>query len=206
VDEEKDNPSNCEESSISESAYSESYARKDDRHYTYSDYLQWDDDQRWELIDGVPYLMSAPTRWHQKIIGNLFVMLHNLLKGNTCEVYVSPFDVRLNADTLDNTVVQPDILVVCDTDKLNDAGLKGAPDFVVEVLSPTTSNKDRFLKFDKYRQAGVKEYWIVEVDAKKVSAHILSNDDYITRIYSETELIPISVLDNCTIDLTEVFS
>jgi len=206
MNEEKKNPSNREEITVSESAHSESYARKDDRRYTYSDYLKWDDDQRWELIDGVPYLMSAPSRWHQKIIGNLFGILYNLLKGKSCEAYVSPFDVRLNVDTYDNTVVQPDILVVCDTDKLNDAGLKGAPDFVVEVLSPSTSNKDRFLKFDKYRQAGVREYWIIETDAKKVSAHILSNDDYITCIYSETDLIPISVLDNCTIDLTEVFS
>jgi len=194
-----------DESTVSEAVHSESYARKDDRRYTYSDYLEWDDDQRWELVDGVPFLMSAPSRWHQKISSNLHGMLYNILKGKTCEIYSAPFDVRLNADTLDNTVVQPDILVICDREKLDDAGCKGAPDFIIEILSPSTTNRDRFLKFDLYRKVGVREYWIVEVDAKKVSAHILSNEDYITRIYGETESAPISVLDNCTIDLAEVF-
>jgi len=205
MDEEKYKTDGGEENSVNEAAHSKSYAHKDDQRYTYSDYLKWDDDQRWELVDGVPYLMSAPSRWHQEISRNLLGMLYNLLKGKTCEVYSAPFDVRLNADTFDNTVVQPDILVVCDSEKLDDAGCKGAPDFIIEILSPATSNRDRHLKFDLYRKAGVREYWIVEIDAKKVSAHILSNADYITRIYGETDLAPISVLDNSTIDLTEVF-
>jgi len=194
-----------EESAVSESARSESYARKEDQRYTYSDYLQWDDDQRWELIDGVPFLMSAPTRRHQQILGNLFNQLYNFLKGKPCEVYVAPFDVRLNANTLDNTVVQPDILVVCDNEKLDDAGCKGAPDFVIEIISPSTSSHDRFRKFDVYRKAGVKEYWIVEPDIKKVSVHTLSIEEYITRIYNEADVAPVSVLKNCTIDLAEVF-
>ena len=205
MDEERYKSDDMEESVVGESAQSESYARKDDRRYTYSDYLQWDDDQRWELIDGVPFLMSAPSRRHQEISVNLVVTLFNLLKGKTCEVYHAPFDVRLNADTLDNTVVQPDIVVICDNDKLDDAGCKGAPDFVVEILSPSTASHDRFLKFDLYRKAGVKEYWIVEPDTKKVSAHTLSNEEYIIRIYGEADLAPVSVLGNCTINLAEIF-
>jgi len=113
--------------------------------------------------------------------------------------------VRLNADTLDNTVVQPDILVICDRAKLDQAGCKGAPDFIIEILSPSTSSRDKHLKFDLYRKTGVKEYWIVEPDENMVSAHILSNKDYIIRIYGEADAAPISVLDNCTIDLAEVF-
>jgi Uma2 family endonuclease len=121
-------------------------------------------------------------------------------------VYFSPFDVRLNADTLDDTVVQPDILVICDSEKLDPAGCKGAPEFLIEILSPSTSSRDRHLKFSLYRRVGVKEYWIVEPDTQKVSTHILSNGDYITRIYGETDTVPISVLEGCTIDLAEVFS
>jgi len=206
MDEERYKPFDIEESSVSESAQIVSYTNKDDQRYTYTDYSKWDDDQRWELVDGVPYMMSAPSRWHQEISSNLHGILYNLLKGKPCTVYSAPFDVRLNADTHDNTVVQPDILVICDSEKLDDAGCKGAPDFIIEILSPSTSGRDRFLKFDLYRQAGVREYWIVEIDAKKVSAHILSNADYITRIYSETDTAPISVLENCMIDLAEVFN
>ena len=205
MDEERYKADDTEESAVGEPALDESYARKDDRRYTYSDYLEWDDDQRWELIDGVPILMTAPTVQHQRISGNLFASLHSFLKGKTCEVFYAPFDVRLNADTFDNTVVQPDVLVICDRTKLEKTGCKGAPDFVIEILSPSTSSHDRFLKFDLYRKSGVREYWIVEPDTKKVSVHTLSNEDYITRVYGEADVAPISVLDNCTIDLAEVF-
>ena len=195
----------AEENAVGESASGELYARKGDKRYTYSDYLEWDDDQRWELIDGVPFLMSAPTRQHQEISGNFFVQLYTLLKGTPCKAFYAPFDVRLNADTLDNTVVQPDILVVCDRSRLDKTCCKGAPDFVVEILSPSTSSHDRFLKFDLYRKAGVREYWIVEPDIKKVSVHTLYNEDFVTRIYGEDDMAPISLLDNCTINLKEVF-
>jgi len=205
MDEERYKSDDTKDSSVGESAQDESYVHKDDQRYTYSDYLEWDDNQRWELIDGVPFLMSAPSRWHQEISSNLHGLLYIMLKGKPCKLYSAPFDVRLNADTLDNTVVQPDILVICDSEKLDDAGCKGAPDFIIEILSPSTFSHDRFLKFDLYRKAGVSEYWIVEPDTKKVFAHILSNKDYITRIYGETDAAPVSVLNNCTIDLTEVF-
>ena len=205
MDEEQYKPNDTEESAVGEAVHGESYAREDDRRYTYSDYLQWDDDQRCELIDGVRIMMSAPSRRHQKIISNLHYLLYGLLKGKSCEVYAAPFDVRLNADTLDDTVVQPDILVICDSEKLDDAGCKGAPDFIIEILSPSTSSHDRHLKFDLYRRVGVREYWIVEPDTKKVFAHILRNEDYITRIYGEADTVPIATLNNSTIDLAEVF-
>jgi len=194
-----------EKNAVGEPAHEGSYARKENRLYTYKDYLKWDDDQRWELIDGVPFLMSAPSRLHQEVSGNLHGELYLRLKGKPCKVYAAPFDVRLNAETLDNTVVQPDILVVCDSDKLNDTGCKGAPDFIIEILSPSTSARDRYLKFDLYRKAGVREYWVVEPETETVAAYMLSNEDYITRIYGETDKAPVNSLDNCFIDLAEIF-
>jgi len=176
-----------------------------DMKYTYSDYLQWDDDKRRELIDGVPYLMSAPTRSHQKVSGNLHIQFANLLKGKPCEVYYAPFDVRLNADTLDDTVVQPDLLIVCDESKLDEAGCIGAPDLTVEILSPSSSRHDTVRKFNTYRKNGVREYWIIDPERNTLAVHILSGSNYITHLYSDTDKVPVHVLNNCTIDLSEVF-
>ena len=175
--------------------------------YTYADYCAWGDDQRWELIDGRPHAMApAPGRFHQSISGNIYVQLKQFLRGKTCEVYISPFDVRLNADTKDNTVVQPDVLVVCDPSKLDEKGCAGAPDMVVEVLSPSTLRHDRLIKFNKYLGAGVREYWIVDPESKTVSAHILKDGAYTTSAYSDEDTAPVHVLEGCNIDLGEVFS
>jgi len=176
-----------------------------DKLYTYSDYITWDDDIRYELIDGVPYMMSAPNRRHQKILGNLHGQFWNFLKGKSCEVYQSPFDVRLNADTSDDIVVQPDLVIVCDQSKLDDAGCKGAPDMVVEILSPSTSHRDRNLKFNTYLKSGIKEYWILDPVIKSLAAHILKDDNYITRPYTHEETAPVHILEGCTINLAEVF-
>ena len=174
------------------------------KRYTYADYVKWDDDTRYELIDGVPYAMSAPSRRHQKILGRLFLQLGNFLKGKSCEVYLSPFDVRLNADTCDDTVVQPDIVIICDDKKLNDAGCKGPPDMAIEILSPSTSNHDRITKFNKYLQFGVREYWIIDPETESLTVHIIKDEDYITRVYIE-DSAPIHILGGFTIDLKDVF-
>jgi len=173
--------------------------------YTYADYVAWDDDQRWELIDGEAYLMSAPIRIHQEIIGNLFSQLKNFLKGKHCKVYLSPFDVRLNADTEDNTVVQPDILVICDHAKLTREGSIGAPDMLIEVLSQSTSARDRKVKFDLYRKFGVREYWIVDPETKTTTAHVLKDGEYIIRAYSDKDSAPVYILEGCTVDFTEIY-
>ena len=176
------------------------------RRYTYADYRTWDDSERWELIDGIPYAMSpAPTRSHQKVVGRIYSRLEHFLRGKTCEVYISPFDVRLNAGTKDDTVVQPDILVVCDKSKLDESGCTGAPDMVVEVLSPSTARRDRWLKFTRYIKAGVREYWIVDPETKTASVHLLKDGAYTVDVYSDEDTVPVHVLDGCKIDLGEVF-
>jgi Uma2 family endonuclease len=178
---------------------------KYDKLYTYSDYLQWDDEKRYELIDGVPYLMGAPNRRHQGISIKLSRLFANFLKGKPCKVYHAPFDVRLNADTLDDTVVQPDLLIVCDHSILNDAGCAGAPDMVVEILSPSTSRYDRITKFNTYLKHGIREYWIIDPETKTLAAHILKDGNYIIHPYSDKDTAPVHVLEGCVINLTEIF-
>jgi Uma2 family endonuclease len=175
------------------------------KRYTYSDYMTWDGEERLELIDGVPYLMSAPNRQHQGMLSNLHGQFWTFLKGKKCKVYFAPFDVRLNADTLDDTVVQPDLLIVCDDSKLDKAGCKGVPDMVVELLSPSTSRYDRTTKFDTYLKAGIREYWIIDPETKILAAHILRDGNYIIHPYTNEDKAPVHVLEGFSIDLSEVF-
>ena len=179
-----------------------------EEYYTYEDYCEWEttEGERYELIDGKVYTMPSPFRVHQEISVALTASFYNLLKGKQYKMFHAPFDVRLNADTKDNTVVQPDLFVVCDKSKLNGISCVGAPDLVVEIISPSSAGHDRVLKFNKYLQAGVKEYWIIEPEIKAVSVHILENNRYITYAYGENETIPVHVLEGCKIDLSEVFA
>lgn len=179
---------------------------KEGRKYTYADYCTWDDDERWELIDGVAYAMSpAPTWKHQGISRNLIGQLYAFLDGKSCKVFAAPFDVRLNAETDDDTVVQPDIVIICDHSKLGGTGCAGAPDMVVEILSPSTASKDMLLKYNKYLNAGVREYWIVDPDTQVVRVCILRDGKYDSIDYLDAALIPIHVLKGCEIDIKKVF-
>ncbi|GHU64641.1 hypothetical protein AGMMS49983_10790 [Clostridia bacterium] len=176
-------------------------------YYTYEDYASWPDDVRYELIEGVPYRMSpGPTRSHQKISGAIFNQLYNYLEGKQYEVYAAPFDIRLNADAEDDTVVQPDILVVCDPEKLDEKGVKGAPDVVVEILSPSTEKFDALVKLNLYRKYGVKEYWIVNPAAKVVTVHLLKDGEYVISAYGGNDAAPVTMLKDCEIDLSKVFA
>ena len=182
--------------------------RKEDPRYTYADYLTWDDDERWQIIEGVPYLMSpAPTRDHQEKNGELHRQIANFLKGKPCKVYAAPFDVRLfpEDDDSDDTIVQPDIVVVCDQNKLEKRGCAGAPDMVIEILSPSTAWLDKHKKLQVYRKAGVREYWMVDLDTKTISVHILKEGEYVISTYGDTDTAPVYVLDGLSIDLPDVF-
>jgi Uma2 family endonuclease len=180
--------------------------KKQDEHYTYADYLTWGDEVRYELIDGEAYAMTAPLEIHQFILGELHGLLWNFLKGKSCQVFVAPYDVRLNPDTDDDTVVQPDLVVICDKTKRDGKACLGAPDLVIEIVSPSTAQMDRFVKYHKYLQAGVKEYWIVDPESRTVSVFVLKNGDYVHSVYSDADKLPSHVLEGCEINLSEVFN
>ena len=177
-----------------------------ERLYTYTDYLTWDDDQRWELIDGVPFLMSAPTVRHQEILGNLYLLFGNHLKGKPCKVFFAPFDVRLAKDTTDDTVVQPDLVIICDKSIMMKTGCEAAPDMAIEILSPSTGVRDKAIKLELYQRTGVKEYWIVDPAEKLVHTHILEDGRYYISCYMKTDTAPVHVLDGFEVDLAEVFA
>ena len=176
------------------------------KRYTYADYSSWDDDKRWELINGVPYAMAAPLISHQRVSGRIHRQVSNFLHKKTCEVFLAPTDVRLNADTNDNTVVQPDLLVVCDKSKIGEKGIIGAPDLIMEILSPSSSaSYDTVVKFMIYLYAGVREYWIVDPATGSVIVNILNDGTYIAKAYDKTAVVPVSVLEGLSIDLADVF-
>lgn len=181
--------------------------------FSYADYLTWPDDERWEIIDGVAYAMSpAPSKSHQLISGNLFRQIAVHLHGKPCKTFYSPFDVRLteNLNQRDNyidTVVQPDIIVVCDPDKLEERGCKGAPDLVIEISSPSTGAYDLTVKYDLYQRFGVKEYWIVNPTEQSVMVFKLQEDGLYGAPdrFNSKNRVAVPSLGNLIIDLNDVF-
>ena len=181
--------------------------------FSYKDYCKWTDDERWELIDGVEYDMSpAPSRIHQKLSGELFVRIYNVLKEKQCDVYAAPFDVRLPdyAEASDEevfTVVQPDIVVVCDESKLDERGCLGAPDLVIEILSPYTAAKDMKIKRDLYEKHGVREYWLVHPTDKTLMIYSLRQDKQYAKaeIYAGQDTVESTVIEGLKIELTDLF-
>jgi len=178
---------------------------------TYADYLKLDDDVRYELIDGVLYNMAAPRISHQRIILNLGRRFGDYLDGKSCEVFIAPVDVRLKADILndsDNTVVQPDVIVLCDRSKIDpkDRGIIGAPDLVIEVLSPSSAYVDRILKHKKYLEAGVREYWIIDPVHKTVCVYLPENGKFVSNNYGGDDIVPVQILEGMEVDLAVLFN
>ena len=185
---------------------------KEEDRFTYADYPTWDDDQRWELIDGEAFCMSpGPSRLHQKWLGELYRQFANYLLGKPCEVYIAPFDVRLQ-DSLDASddetiiVVQPDLMIICDPGKLDDSGVKGAPDLVIEIISPSTAKRDIKIKFELYQRYGVKEYWIMYPNDRTMLVYRLSDDNHygVPEVFGETDVVPVPLLGDLVIDLGKV--
>jgi Uma2 family endonuclease len=184
------------------------------KRYTYAEYLTWFDDVRRELIDGFIYMMSAPRRIHAKISMEMGFIIQTFIRKRKrkCQIFHAPFDVRLpiegskKDDELHN-VVQPDICVVCDLSKLDYRGCIGAPDLMVEVLSPSTMKKDWTKKYALYQEAGVREYWIVDPVEKVVHVFLLKRngkfDEGIT--YKCNEKAPVHIFEGLEIDLNELF-
>ena len=180
-------------------------ALRTEKHYTYADYLQWPDETRYELIDGEAFLMSpAPLVEHQEIAGEVFRQLANQLDGKPCRPYIAPVDVRLpradEADAAIDTVVQPDVLVVCDPGKVDRRGVRGAPDWLLEVLSPSTAAHDQIAKRRTYERAGVREYWLVHPGDRTLTVYLLDNGQYgRPEIYELKDATPIGVLPGVSI-------
>lgn len=185
---------------------------QEDKKYTYADYLTYPEDERWEIIDGVPYMQAAPSPIHQEILMELSKQIAVYLTGKTCKVYPAPFCVRFpqgyekNEEELKN-IVEPDISIICDKSKIDDRGCIGAPDMIIEIISPSSIKKDRFVKFNMYEKAGVKEYWIIEPDQKLVSVFLLQKNERFSRpeMYTEEDGINVSIFPDLTIDLSAVF-
>lgn len=169
---------------------------------TWSDYRSWPDDQRWEIIDGVAVAMSpAPTTRHQTIVGNLFGRLVQRLAGKPCRPFVAPTDVKLS----DLDVVQPDILVVCDPARITPTHIEGAPDVVIEVLSPATSARDLRQKKALYERAGVREYLAVDPLEHYAIRFLLEATGFDKgTVFAADELLEIATLDNLQVPLWEV--
>ena len=180
-------------------------AEKKDGEYTLDDYYALPDERRVELIDGVFYDMSAPAVIHQKILGELHLLFRECTDAHEgeCEVYLAPCDVRLDMDN--KTMVQPDLLVICKEYDLGAKRFEGAPDLVLEILSPSTRSKDMLLKLYKYQNAGVKEYWIVDPDHETILVYDFREDNFYPEKYDFDSVIPIHISDGqCSIDFSRV--
>jgi Uma2 family endonuclease len=179
--------------------------------YTYADYLKWTIQERLELIKGKVFRMSpAPNRKHQQLSANLFGLLWLFLRNQPCQVFSAPFDVRLprksKKDEDITTVVQPDICVICDASKLDDRGAIGAPDIVVEILSPGNNAKELKKKYEVYEEAGVQEYWIVSPQDKTFLAYTLVSNAYRpSRLLTVGDIVTTPVLPGFELDLSDVF-
>lgn len=162
--------------------------------YTLEDYYALPEDQRVELIDGKFYEMTAPTTGHQAASMEICTQIFHYISGKKgkCRVLFAPVDVQLDCD--DKTMVQPDVLIICDKDKIIRRCIMGAPDFIIEILSESTQKKDMFLKLYKYMAAGVREYWMVDTDRRKVIVHFFEKDGFPT-IYGMRDKIPVGIFD-----------
>ena len=183
---------------------------KEERRFTYADYKEWElkKGERYELIYGEAYAMSGPNTRHQVISRELFGRVYNYLQGKPYQVFYAPYDVRLfyEEDESDDTVVQPDVMVICDEDKIASEGCRGAPDLIIEILSPSNTAIEMERKFKLYRNAGVREYWVVDPENKGVTVYHFKGDVIITNTYKSTDAVRTAIFSDLTIPLEQVFA
>ena len=187
-------------------------SKKVDKYFTYADYLTWPDEERWEIIEGVPFGMSAPSDIHQKVLRELLTEFNIYLRGKTCQIFSSPFDISLPQAQSDEddkiyTVVQPDLVVVCDNNKISRKGCKGAPDIVIEILSPSTASKDCIKKRELYEKHRVKQYWIIDPEEKELFVFKLTKDFTYRNPekYKKDDKVKVEGFEGLEIDLNMVF-
>ena len=169
---------------------------------TADDYWNLPEGERAELIDGQLYALASPSRIHQEIIIELTYHFQHYIKSNkgNCKIYAAPFAVNLNAN--DQTFVEPDISIICDKNKLDDKGCNGAPDWIIEIVSPSSKRMDYYIKLFKYRTAGVREYWIVDPIREMILVYDFENDDY--EQYSFSEIVKVRIYDDFEINFTTI--
>ncbi|MBU1105097.1 MAG: Uma2 family endonuclease [Candidatus Riflebacteria bacterium] len=185
--------------------------KKKKQRYSYADYLSWDDDKRYEIIDGEVFDMNSPGFTHQKISLELATQLAIFFDGKPCEVICAPFDVILAKNVKNDdqifTVVQPDIMVVCDPKKIEERGVIGAPDLVIEIVSPSTASQDNIRKRALYEEAGVKEFWLVHPTDRLIRVYTLGKDGLFGRedLYDDSAQIEIAQFAGLSVDCRRVF-
>lgn len=171
------------------------------RSYTEEDYYNVPEGVRCELINGsLIYAQAAPSRIHQKIQRELTIVIGNYIKskGGKCEVYPAPFSVKLKED--ESNIVEPDICVICDPDKLTDRGCTGAPDWIIEIISPFNKSHDYITKLKLYKDAGVREYWIVDPTTSSVLVYHMEDQDFDIKSYTFNDSIDVNIYDDLSID------
>lgn len=181
------------------------------RKYTYTDYLSWPEEERWEIIDGVPLLQSAPSWQHQALSRELILEFGTYLRDKPCQLFGTPFDLRLplagEKDEETIHVFQPDLTVICDKSKLKETGYFGTPNLVIEIVSASTGKIDKVSKFNAYEKAGVPEYWIAETEQKIVSVFKLQNGRYgRPETYTEEHRIVVGIFPDLVVELKRIFA
>lgn len=186
-------------------------SQKDNNRYSYAEYLKWSDEKRWELLDGIAFNIAAPSRRHQEVSGELFYQIRSYLANKPCKIYSAPFEVRFSEPEQKDgqivNVVQPDLTIVCDKSKLDDKGCLGAPDIIVEIISPTSISLDYVKKLALYERYQVKEYWIVHPLDNTVMVFTLGKENQYGKpsIFTEDCQLKSRVIADLTINLKQVF-
>ena len=192
--------------SVREALPAERYAVEKSGKYTNNDYYALPDDERWELIEGEFFRMESPTKMHQGVLGSLCVQLDACIEQHAgqCFLYMAPSDVELGE--LNNTVVQPDLYIHCDPGKESNRPHQGAPDFVIEIVSTSNRAHDLWRKQDLYRRCGVKEYWIVDPEKKRVVVYDFASDE-LPFTYTFEDVVPVRISEgNCSVDFRKVYN
>ena len=180
--------------------------------YRYGDYRNWPAEERWELIDGVPYDMSpAPGTRHQAVLIRLAARIFELLRGHPCQVFTAPIDVLLprdnEAEEAIDTVVQPDIVVICRSEMITAHNIRGAPDWIIEILSPSTAKKDQGVKRNRYQQAGVGEYWLIHPTDNTLHRYLLEEGEYgRPDVFGADDAVALTIPSGAELDLAEIFA
>ena len=186
-------------------------AKLTDKRYTLADLHAWMEEGRCELIDGFPYMLAAPSHVHQLISADILSQLREFVRGGSCKVMASPVDVHLFAEDGDapedvDTVVQPDLIVVCDRSKKIPGGCRGAPDLVMEILSPSTKRWDQTMKLSLYEEAGVREYWLIDPETRFVTVYKLENGRFgKPEAYAGSVRVPVGIFNGCAVDMESAY-